>query len=224
MDLNVLVNSELLKMQESGKLEEIVQAQLQKTVKAMVEDVIGSYSDFGKDLKTVVKNTLAIDVDRLELPTYNVLVRNILMERLSGLMNDNADLLKARLDEVLGETKSEYKLSEIIHQWMEGLNEDHDKDGDSITFSVEKSYGSLWIYIDEDEGTSKYNCAYQIAVDPKKQQIFAVKDDKGRNLSKESRTDWGINGIAETFFRIYASGAILIVDEDEVETSFGYDD
>lgn len=224
IDLQAMVNTALTNMHQDGSLEKMITAQLEKTVKSVLDDAIGSYSGFGKELKEAVKSTLGINIDRMELPTYNVLVTNIIKDRLDQIVHEEGvEKMKQRLDEMFTPVKPEVHLSELIEEWKKALNEDGDRNGESITVLWEDSTygGGGWLYVDADEDRDKYRCDLQVGVN-KEDKVFALKWE-GKDLTK-AKTDWGINEIAEQFFRIYAAGSKLIVDMDEVYTNFGYDD
>jgi hypothetical protein len=226
IDLQAMVNAAMVKMHEEGVIQKIVEEKIAKTVSNIVDDVLGSYSDFGKQVKEVVKQSLAIDVDKMELPTYNVLVRNVVRERLDQLVHvQGIELLKARMDEIFKTVESEMKLSEIVENWKEALNEDHERDGEHITVTWEPSTyssGGGWLYIDEEEDKSNYQCDLRAGIN-KDGTIFALHW-KSHDLLKEVKTTWAIDSIGEQFFRMHAAGSKIIVDMDEVEKYFGYDD
>lgn len=226
IDLQSMVNAAMVKMHEEGAIQKIVEEKMAKTVSNIVDDVLGSYSDFGKQVKEVVKQSLAIDVDKMELPTYNVLVRNVVRERLDQLVHvQGIELLKARMDEIFKTVEPEMKLSEIVENWKEALNEDLERDGEHITVTWEPSTyssGGGWLYIDDEEDKSNYQCDLRAGIN-RDGTIYALHW-KSHDLLKEIKTTWAIDSIGEQFFRMHAAGSKIIVDIDDVETYFGYDD
>lgn len=226
VDLQAMVNMAMVKMHEEGAIQKIVEEKMTKTVASIVDEVLGSYSDFGRQVKEVVKQSLAIDVDKMELPTYNVLVRNVVRERLDQLVHvQGIELLKARMDEIFKTVEPEMELSKIIESWKEALNDDHERDGEEITVIWEPSTyssGGGWLYIDEDEDNEKYQCDLRAGIN-KDGTIYALHW-KSHDLLKEVKTTWAIDSIGEQFFRMHAAGSKIIVDMDDVDTHFGYDD
>jgi len=226
IDFQAMVNAAMVKMHQEGAIQKIVEEKMAKTVSSIVDDVLGSYSDFGRQVKEVVKQTLAIDVDKMELPTYNVLVRNVIKEKLDQLVHvQGIELLKARMDEIFKTVEPEMELSKIIENWKEALNDDHDRDGEEITVIWEPSNYSRcggWLHVDEEGDKGKYQCDLQVGIN-KDGTIFSLKW-KSKDLLKGIKTTWSIDSIGEQFFRMHAAGSKIIVDMDNVETGFGYDD
>src|SRR4051794_2951881 len=88
---------------KSGKLKEIVAAQVTKTVASIVQDAVSTYSNFGKQLSEAVKASLAIDPSRLGLQGYNQTVLAIVRNALDARVEEVArKKLQADLDKMLG--------------------------------------------------------------------------------------------------------------------------
>lgn len=228
MDLNKIVNEAMVSIQQEGIVEKIVKDRLQDTLKKVVDDMFGSYGDFRKQLESEVKNKLNINLDKLDLGGYNLMVLNEVKSSLDRAMQiQGIEKIKEHLDELLTGAKSEYKLSEIIEKFKEEANEDHEYDGEDISFHCEQSRhsrggGIAFIYFDKEERKEKYRCDYGLTVDLGDGSVMSVKVD-GRDVDNKAIMR-GFHGFERTMFQIFASGAKVIVDEDEVDTAYGYDD
>ncbi|OME10426.1 hypothetical protein BSK47_30850, partial [Paenibacillus odorifer] len=71
IDMNLIINEKLAELQSEGYVEKIIKKQLESTIKDIVEDSLRSWSDFGKGLKEAVKNQLQINLEQLDIPSYN---------------------------------------------------------------------------------------------------------------------------------------------------------
>jgi BMFP domain-containing protein YqiC len=219
MNLNKMVNDALQEIQSSGAVETMVKTRLEKTIKDIVDEVFGEYHDFGKSLKEHVKTALKIDFTNLDLPEYNTLVAHTVREKLNELTYSlGVEKMKAQLDSMLADVKPEYKLSEILTDWMKEKNEDGDKDEEEITLIIETSkYGSRWISIDEDSGKSEYSCNIRMLVSDEGQlRVLKIGD---KEITSKTIM-WGLHDLEGTLFTIYAHGSKLTIDEEEIETSY----
>ncbi|WP_409346799.1 hypothetical protein [Paenibacillus sp. MBLB4367] len=228
MDLNKIVNEAMVSIQQEGFVEKVVKDRLQETLKKVVDDMFGSYGDFRKQLENEVKDKLKINLDKLDLGGYNLMVLNEVKAALDKAMHiQGAEKIKEHLEELLTAAKPEYKLSELIEMFKEEANENHEYDGDYISFHCEQSRhsrggGLAFIYFDKEERKEKYRCDYGLTVDLGDGSVKSVKID-GKETDNKSIMR-GFHGFERTMFQIFASGAKVIVDEDEVDTSYGYDD
>ncbi|MNO15500.1 hypothetical protein D3C76_51660 [compost metagenome] len=228
MDLNKIVNEAMVSIQQDGFVEKIVKDRLQSTLKNVVDDMFGSYGDFHKQLESEVKNKLNINLDKLDLGGYNLMVLNEVKSSLDRAMHiQGTEKIKEHLDELLTGAKSEYKLSEIIELFKEEANEDHEYDGEYISFHCEqsrysRSRGLAFIYFDKEKREEKYRCDYGLTVDLGDGSVKSVKVN-GNDIDNKAIMR-GFHGFERTMFQIFASGAKVIVDEDEVDTTYGYDD
>lgn len=224
MDLSKLVNEALENIHQEGLVATIVRKKLEKTIESVVDDVLGSYGDFGKSLKEQVKSLLGINLSKIDIPSYNTLVLQIVKEKLDQVTHTmGTEKIKAQMDELLADVKSEYKLSELITKWKEEANEDHDHDGKDFSLHIEKSYTSTWVHLDPEPRKTKHQCEYAALVKDDG-TLFCIR--VGDRELKTKTMLWGLNGPGEDLFKIYAHGSKLIIDEDEIdlEYSYQYDD
>ncbi|MCC5465564.1 hypothetical protein [Pelosinus baikalensis] len=223
MDLNKLVNESLAKIQQDGFVQKVVEKQLKSTIESIVDDLFRSYSDFGKNLKKEIESQLKINLNELNLAGYNVMVLNAVKEKLDEAVTiQGVEKIQQALDAMLGDVKKEYKLSELIKKMKEESNEYGDHNGEEISFHIDSDRRILtFISFDEEDGQSEYECKYRLSVS-KDGKVTSVKI--GNKELKNSVIMGGLYGLDETLFKIYASGAKLIIDEDDVNLEYGYGD
>lgn len=228
MDLNKMVMESLAKMESEGKVQEIVEKHVESTVNDVVKDLFGNWSDFSKGLKETAKEALQINFKDLNLSSYNHLILQSIKDKLDDeVTNQGVARIKDQIEGLLSDTKREYKLSELVKELIEEI-EDLDELGyeeyHEMTLHVDDSYGSQWIGLDPREDISEYNCKYRFLVNSEG-RVCTVTIQEDDYRGKRTITDFdvkaitkGLSGIGETLFKIYTSGAKLIVDEEHCET------
>lgn len=225
MDLNAMMNQGLAELHEEGYLANAVKEQLKKTIDSTVIDCFGMYSDFGSALKKQVKSLLNVNFEKLDLPSYNVLVLEAVREYIDASVHvKGIKKMKEHLDEIIGEPLKEYKLSELIDKLKQDAREDNgdDLDGSEISLHVDDSRSLTFVYFDQEGGKSSYSCKYRLAVDTKTGQLKSATID-GKDFDKRIIMG-GLYGVDRTLFKLFAHSSTLIIDSDSVETSYGYTD
>ncbi|MEY9972295.1 hypothetical protein ABH966_002669 [Lysinibacillus sp. RC46] len=227
MNLNKMVMDSLAKMQSEGKVQEIVEKHVESTINDVVKDLFGSWSDFSKDLKSKAKEALQINFNDLNLSTYNHLILQAIKDKLDDeITNQGVAKIKNQIEGLLSDSKREYKLSEIVKELkeeIEDLEEIGYEEYHEMTLHIDKPYGAWWIALDAREDIREYDCKYRLHVD-ESGKVYSVKiNDNGFGGSRSidefdiKAVMKGLRGLEETLFKIYASGAKLIIDEDDVE-------
>ncbi|OMF72512.1 hypothetical protein BK143_09600 [Paenibacillus peoriae] len=231
MNLNNLVNDAMQTIQKDGFVEDVIKKQLEVTIKKVVEEYFGSYGDFRKELEKQVKEQLQIDMNKLGISGYNLMVLNEVKSQLETAIHiQGVQKIKENMEKMLVGIKPEYKLSELVEAMKKDENEDHDKDGEEIGFMLERSdHGYTHIYIDPESDSrdswrserSKYSYKYQLHLD-NEGRVYNSKIDS-HELSKNNEIMTSFYDFDKLMFQIFATGAKIVVDEDEVDTYYGED-
>lgn len=218
MDLNVMVNEGLAKIQSEGFVEKVIKEKLEKTIKEIMDDCLREYSDFGKTLKTQVQEQLKINLSQLDIQSYNHMILNVVKEKLDETLHvQGIEKIKESLDGILSPTKLEYKLSELIKELKDDATSYSSEDwgGKEISFHDDGDSRTLrFIYFDEEEDVRNYDCKYRIAVRPDGTVTSVTIGGKEFN---NKVIMGGLHGLEETMFKLYTSGAKLIIDDIDVE-------
>ena len=222
MDIEKVVEQKFGEIVSSGFIEEQVKKHLEATITSTVSDCLRSYSDFGKSLGNSLKEALGLGEMRFDLPSYNQLVLAWVKEIVNRSI---IEVGKAQIEERLEEffkplKKSEWKISEIIDKFTEGMEEDGESG--EITFIREESSatsGYVYYYFDKEYGTSKHICGYCISVDEEK-RIWNVRIDGDDSEKMKAPVLYGFDAF---MFQLFATKARVIDDSDSVCTSYGYD-
>lgn len=209
-----IVNS-FRKMRENGTIEKIIEAKLEKTVSEIFDEVLRSYSDFGKKLKETVETTLKVDFSQLGFDGYNDIVLKIIQRKMDSAIGL---VVRAKLEEGLDDLfktpPTEIKLSELVNQ-MKGDEFDEREECTCIVKHRDRGYGR--VYLDECPNKNYDECKYEIAFDDKG-TVYQISIDGYKQ--KEKLFVGPFFGFERTLFQLYAAKTKLIVDEDAVELSY----
>ncbi|MDI2588075.1 hypothetical protein OR571_13355 [Psychrobacillus sp. NEAU-3TGS] len=228
MNLNKMVMDSLTKLESEGKVQEIVEKHVSSTVESIVKDAFGSWSDFSKNLKVQVESQLAINLKELNFTTYNATILSAVKEKLNDqIAAEGVARINESLEELLSVTKDEYKLSELVKELADEVDTDdigYD-DYHEMSMHIDDSFSlAKIIYLDSESGKDKYDCKYGFWVEKETGKIKNIEIKEGRFSTKRDVREFdaraimrGFRGLEETLFKMYARGAKLIVDEDDVE-------
>ncbi|HAR84472.1 hypothetical protein IO99_00480 [Clostridium sulfidigenes] len=224
IDLNKIVNDTLVEMEKENYVEKVVKDTLEKTIKSIVEDVFRSYSDFGKNLQTHIEENLNINFRNLGMEGYNGLVLAAVQEQLDKAITiQGIDKIKESMNEMLKDTKDEYMLTEIITALKgESCKEEYEFDYDERIglIIVDAGNGYKHIYLDEEEKDRKYECDYQIDIDGEGKP-YSIKL-KGSEINTK-KIMGGLYGLDKLLFKIYSSGAKIVLDQGECDEDYEYE-
>lgn len=225
MNIQEQVQLALNNIVESGKIEEIVAKNIEKTIESLLHDSLREYSDFGRQLKEVVNSSLQINLDQVSTLGYQQIVVDIVNEKLKSAVLENISKpIEDRLGEILAPfEKRNYKLSEIIQKYKEHEWSDYDDEGE-ISFHLEYSdYGGAYVSFDKWHDKEARSCEYRLNISKEGALwMFEIKDYRP---TKGDLRASSIHGAFDHFiFNLYASQSPIEIDEDEVETYWSRDD
>lgn len=215
IDLNKIVNDTMIKIEAEGYVQTVVEKKMKDTLSRVVEDCLSSYSEFGKALEKEVKGRLNINFRELKIEEYNRLVLNAINEKIEQVIHvKGAEQIKECMDKLLVDVKKEYTLSELIENFKELAIEDQGDNLDEyLTLHIEdESYGTIRVYLDEEEDQEKRNCKYCLWINKKDKMLWNV-DIEGRKLS-ENKEMGGLFHFSDFIFKIYAAGSKIVFDQD----------
>ncbi|EJW20043.1 hypothetical protein M5X00_14810 [Paenibacillus alvei] len=227
MDLNKMVQDALAGIQKEQVVEQLVRQKLEKTLASVVDDVLSSYSDFGKQLKKEVESQLDINLKKLDIPTYNQMVLNVVKEQLDKAVTiQGVEKIKAHMDEILCGAEKEYRLSEIIEAMKNEATEYGDVDDNEVSLHVRKGTVLWFIDFDPEEDKLPYDCKYQISIlEPKGGKVGKINTVKIHDKELNNNAIMGgLHGLEATLFKMFTIGADLVVDEDNVDMYYPRED
>ena len=221
-DLKTGVEQAFMTMLESGKIQEIVEKQLDSTVASMIKDILSPYGPFGKGLKEYVESSLQVDFRQLNLAGYNETVLKIIKTKMdAAIRTAGMERIEKEMTSLLAAPPKEMKLSELVEQYKRRVR---DRDGNSrITCIVDLKDntglcpGYAHIYLDKEKNKSRYSCEIQLDVTPQG-EVFGLKLS-GTDI-KNTLFVGPLWDFERSLFQMYASGTKIIIDADDVDDYF----
>lgn len=228
MDLNKMVMNSLEKMESEGKVQEIVDKHVSKTIESIVDDTFGSWSDFSKNLKKQVEEKLRVNFEELDLASYNTFIMKVVKEKLDDhIANEGVRKINESIDSLMNSAKTEYKLSELVKEMAKEVDTDElgYEEYHEMTMIIDDTFNlSKIIALDPESNKREYDCKYRFWVDNKTGKVsnIQIQEDSCRTSRGVHEFDAraimrGLSGLEETLFKMYANGSKLIVDEDYCE-------
>lgn len=202
--------------------EEALRGKISDHIEKLIAEAIRSafqWGDVNKQITKAVQDALAIE-GPLNLPSFGNTVMALLRQKLDETVNQH---IAARLDEEMTQilllAPKEVKLSEVVKQMIADLDQ-HDRYGTHVTCIVEQSEtvtGYFHVYLDEEEGKTKYACDTRLATDSEGRIYSLVMDQKDAKTTLRM----GAYGWKKPIFTAYCCGSRFVIDEDFVSTGVG---
>lgn len=228
MELEKVVQDEFNKIVENGTVQKLIANRLEKTLDDIIEDSLRSYSDFGKNLKTLIGEAIKVDLTKLSLLDYNTIVTSIVKEQLDKTLFES---VQQPIADAIGHytgklEKAEWKLSEIISEFIDKVvlpDADDERYGE-ITLHVKRSnWGSIYVSFDKDSDKDESECEFKLNLD-KDGTIWSFEAGNYKPHKGDIRKQ-PIHGSFDGFiFKLYAMKCTLILDESNCETEWSMDE
>lgn len=190
LNLRDCVLSALDKIVASGAIEEMIEQRIAASIKQVLDEALGKYSDFGAQLKAAVAGSLQINGD-LDLPSYNHAVLQIVRAQVEGQTHAALQQQVAeRMAELLKPPPESITLEELVDQYREYLAEQAEHGcscgPERITLHVTEpaNGGFVHVYLDPEPQQHAGSCEINMGVyrdeiyslripDASEKQIFA---------------------------------------------------
>ncbi|WP_321946604.1 hypothetical protein [Paraburkholderia sp. J10-1] len=212
-DLSNAVESAFANIVASGAIEKAIEAQLEKTVTAVINNNLERYGDFGKKLAEKVGAAMDIDVERMDLPSYAHFIEKIIARTVDAqLTGDVARKIEAHMAALLADAPTEITLDRLVEDFKQHVK-DRAYGGDidhEITLHVEEaSYGYWYVAMDKDHSVEKYRCAFRMGVN-EQGEIYSLsigKEDVNKELFIHPA-----RGFERDLYRMFVSGTIVRIE------------
>lgn len=223
-DLKSAVSTAFANVVASGAIEQAIEKQLADTIGSLIKTELREYSEFGKAIKDRVQQAVGVNLEHLDLPSYNDLILQIIRRQVDGILqSDAAQQLESNMAKLLERAPAEITLEKLIEEFIDANKED--KEGQGFTFLIERKYGSTYICLDEDAGKSEYSCDFRLAIDQdgKVYSLMLGAKDVAKTLFMGP-----FYNFERTLFQLYAAKSKVIVpanaEAHDYDTSFPYND
>lgn len=234
MNLNEVAKLAVESYLQSPKAIEKIGAVVESTVNRAIEETLSSYSEFGKQLKKSVEESLRIRGE-IELPEYNQTILNLIAAQLEKATQDSIQRQVAeRMTDLLEPAPAEIKLSELVEEYRKYLKDRTDSgcvcdSSHEFHFSIRESSGSfLYVQFSEEQLEKhgqpdiEFGLAKRDRDGVKRYEMFTLSFDQAKNVQREMFAG-PLYGFQRRLFQMHAAKTAVIVDvsEDGVDTSYG---
>lgn len=210
---------------KEGYVENKITERLKETINDIVDDSLKSYSDFGKNLKGVISNSINLNAEELSLPEYNQLILNAIKNKLDIVMtNEGIRKIEQDIESLLSGEKKNWKMSELIEKLKEEFSDEaRESEWEEISYHEERSNyssGLNFIYFDHEPNKKSYECEYRLVI--KGNRINSVTS--GSKKYNKSFVYEKLYGIEKLLFKLFASCVDFELDKVNIYYPECYED
>lgn len=216
MNLNKLIMESLKEIDKSDKMKEIIRENLEETIKKIINEIYGPESEFYGLLKDKIKQNLEINIDKINLNSYNEIVKEEIIKITSSEVKKKArEGVNKTISKIFDEDiPREYKFSDLIEDMKDSFEYIDIEDNEKMTLHLsdpDKWSSISFIYIDPEENKGKYICRNKIVVDMKTNEIVSFIWDK-KHIEKNDVIE-GLYGMNKKLFNLMTKGTKIIFDK-----------
>lgn len=213
INLNEVVFQKINKILDEN-LDGILETKVKSFIDQIFSEVFSSYGGLGKDLKNIIQDKLKVNLEQVKVEQYNERAIQIVNQEIGRFLDKRAsEMIASRLRrELVILEKTEWKLSEIIKEFVETEWSDRGESFTPTIIVINGSYDNIRIGFDPEAGKQIYNCAYQLNIDSKTNRVWNYEirgffGTKGKNSSV-------IGPMDKLIFGLYANQAEITIDDD----------
>ena len=229
-DIQAAVAAATTKLISSGAIEQEIEKALAKTVTQVINDQLTSYSTFGKELREHVEKSMAVNFEKLTLPSYGQSILALVSNLVQNKAEESIALsVKKELESLLANPEREIKLSELIDRFKQQHKDDYDRgerisvffrrDLDTGTSSIK--FPMLHLSPRENQSTRDlHNWPIRLHLFQKGNtaEIIGIQVDQ-RDASKDPMFALGCDRFEQSLYSMFASKTVLVMDveDDEID-------
>jgi translation elongation factor EF-G len=230
-ELNQIVTEKTALMINDGTIENMISERLESTIKDSIESAMRSYSDFGKAITEKIEASIQNAARKVEIPEYNQFIKQVVMDKFSQVLEENAvshlaELIEKALPPISKEAKASHLMDRIREAW-EGEAREHNKQ--EIEISVDENDSGEVLYVTFNHPEYNFysvkatfynfgrngNTTWHIGYINEGGKAVTGRSSKGASIHRNSVTD--------LLFQYYAMGTEFEMDEEFESIDVGYD-
>lgn len=223
-DLTGLINRAVAETLTPEFVEKEVKSRIEKLIIETINHAMRSYSDTGKMIEAAV--TEALKVDRLDLPSYGLMIMDMLKTQIEATVSPLiAGRLASDMAELLKLAPKEIKLSAIVADMVKERKEDGEYGPDLVTCIIEETdYGWFWVYLDPRThytDREKHQCDFRLSVSKEGEITSGTFNGTEYKTGAGSKKTIGrCYGLEQQFRAMIACNTRIIIDESEISTGW----
>lgn len=248
MVIEKVVQEELAKIVESGKVREMIAVSLAKSIQSSIEEALRSYGDFGKALSLKVKDAIGVELGNVNLQTAAIGLGKLVEAQVSRYITEQTHpMLLKQLDDLFQPSPKSISLQALIDAYKDDEASDAADDGVDRCGLVITNDDRSWIRIGLNPKPTKREMnkiTYSHGDTPIRDasdceiQINAMRRDDGtgydfkwisfnnseiRKKTTSTFLPTSLYGLSRRLFQMYAAGTVLTLegmDADDYDTSY----
>lgn len=203
-----------------GALEKAITEKVDRMIDDVVSDAFRSYGDIAKSMKDAITSSITPNLNDLgQFPSYHDFVMKSLTAAVTRFQDEKLQaVIDKEMTELFSELPEELTLSWVLEQIKAQIkgDDDEERDGYDLTLIINEDGSFTHIYIDKEDGASKYECEYQI--DIHNGEIYSVSI----NGSKQSKgiCVGPLYRFEKAIFNAYVMRANLTLDKGSDESQY----
>lgn len=210
-ELNDLIVARMNNMTESGVVEKLIDAQLQDSIKNILSESLRSYSDFGKEIKAKLDESLAGAVSKVSFPEYNKYVSDAVVRCVSEHFSaEVVSSIQERIKDELQPAPKEIKGSVMLREL--GRFFDHDSPG--VEFEDSPYIPINWSINDSNTAIyMKVNDLFKVTFYDHKNNgqwfIGYIEDESEMRITADLGGATHAHGVIGYLYKLYCTGTII---------------
>ena len=210
-ELNELIVARMNNMTESGAIQQLIDRQLEDSVKEILKDSLRSYSGFGKAVKEKLEASLSGAVSKVSFPEYSHFISAAVVDCVSAHMNEHVvagiqEQIKEVLQPVPKEITGEKFLSELGRFFDHSCDGVEFEDGPYILpeWSTNSDETAVYMKVEDQFEVTFY--------DHKKNgnwRIGYIEDDRERHITADLGGATHTYGVIGYLYKLYCTGTIF---------------
>lgn len=222
MDFEKVCKESIDKLIADGFVQKAIEEQLKKTINSILNDVLGNWSSFNKEMKNKLEELLKVNLTDLTLKQYgSYIVEQIDTSIKAEIESQSNQEIVNAIKNLLSDNEDSMTLSAIIKEILNSeyhYQEYSDLEYDSGSLIIEEGFaGNKCIYIDTtDTVYHKSDYAFKIYLD---------KEYRITNIGMKSKDSYITLGYSvERFLRqLYLSRKKVVFDKGEDPSEYNLD-
>lgn len=210
-ELNDLIIARMNNMTESGAIQQLIDKQLEDSVKEILKDSLRSYSDFGKAVKEKLSESLAGAVEKVTFPEYNKFISDAVVECVSSHMGAEVVAgIQEQLKEILQPVPKQIGGTEFLNR----LGSFFDFESNCVESDDGLYISPEWNMNDDETAIyMKINGEFKVSFyDHKKNgswYIGYIEDDSERHITADLGGATHTYGVIGYLYKLYCTGTIF---------------
>ncbi len=210
-ELNELIVARMNNMTESGAIQQLIDKQLEDSVKDILKNSLRSYSDFGKAVTEKLEASLSDAVSKVSFPEYSHFISAAVVDCVSAHMNEHVvagiqEQIKEVLQPVPKEITGEKFLSELGRFFDHSSDGVEFEDGPYILPEWSMNSGETAVYMKVED---QFKVTFYDFKQNGSWYIGYIEDDRERHITADLGGATRTYGVIGYLYKLYCTGTIF---------------